>query len=35
MKIFDNYNLILKYVMVVYEGLQEHIENVYSTIYIV
>lgn len=34
MKIVDNYDLILKYIMVIYEGLHEQIDNVYSTIFI-
>lgn len=30
-KISDNYNLILKYIMVIYEGFKEHINNVYNS----
>lgn len=33
MKIVDNYHLIVKYIMIIYEGFKEHIDNVYRIQY--
>lgn len=32
MRIFDGYNRIVKYLTVVYEGIEEHIDNVCASV---
>lgn len=34
-KIVDSYNLIVKYIMVIYEGFKEHIDDVLNLIFII